>query len=70
MRTLALILLASCGVPDLLDGDIEDRENCCYLMPRTDAVRSCVVDFLEPNHCAEVTCLVGAWESEVCREGE
>lgn len=56
MRLLALIalLLSGCAV-DLLDGDIEDPQNCCLKLSAC-AILECAAELTEPGYVNEVWC--------------
>lgn len=73
MKRLLLILLSGCQAVDLLDGDIENRENCCLKITK-EKIEACYASFLEPGDCANVTCspllpdigICRWWDGQVC----
>ena len=69
LRVLAIVWIAglkcSCGATDVLDGDIEDKTNCCLLLT-TARVRDCIADFVKPGWCQKWTC--PTTQGYICRD--
>lgn len=56
MRIALLLLLASCGVVDTLDGHIDDQANCCAA-GTPDRVRACLIRLApDPTWCWQASC--------------
>lgn len=69
LKFLALLLtLGGCHFTDLLDGDIEDPETCCYL-PSADAATECLIDNVAIDDCGR--CMLAFFETDyVCKDDD
>jgi hypothetical protein len=64
---MGLVLAASpaCAFVDTLDGQIDDRDNCCAAITK-DRIRECMAKFEEPGWCGVAVCHAPIGNVEAC----
>lgn len=73
MRVVAIaVALSACAsLVDVLDGEIDDQQNCCAALTE-DRIRRCLVKFEGPGWCWEAECKppIGHVEAFLHEDGE
>jgi hypothetical protein len=54
-RVLSVVVATGCAFVDVLDGEIDDKSNCCAAVTKS-RIRACLEKFVQPGRCLEARC--------------